>query len=88
MLKNLEIIEYEDLVERVKTDTGLYFDQILKEHIAGHGLISAVQSIRLIGAIEIVKDKVTKECCSPVGGDDVRPCGHQRYDYARDRRTR
>ncbi|KQU76149.1 aminotransferase [Aminobacter sp. DSM 101952] len=70
-LKNLEIIEREGLVERVKTDTGPYFAQMLKERIAGHGLVGEVRSVGLMGAIEIVKDKATKERFSPVGSAAV-----------------
>ncbi len=60
-LKNLEIIEREGLVERVKVDTGPYFAQALRERIAGHGLVGETRSVGLMGAIEIVKDKATKE---------------------------
>ena len=35
-LKNLEIIEREGMVDRVRTDTGPYFAQALRERIAGH----------------------------------------------------
>jgi putrescine aminotransferase len=60
-LANLDIIEKEGLVERVKTDTGPYFAQALQERIASHGLVGEVRSFGLMGAIEIVKDKATKE---------------------------
>ncbi|OQM77499.1 aspartate aminotransferase family protein [Manganibacter manganicus] len=60
-LANLDIIEKEGLVERVKTDTGPYFAQALQEQIAGKGLVGEVRSVGLMGAIEIVKDKATKE---------------------------
>ncbi|TIU31630.1 MAG: aminotransferase class III-fold pyridoxal phosphate-dependent enzyme, partial [Mesorhizobium sp.] len=66
-LKNLEIIEKEGLVERVKNDTGPYFAQALQERIAGHRLVGEVRSIGLMGAIEIVKDKATKERYLPSG---------------------
>ena len=35
-LKNLEIIEREGMIERVRTDTGPYFAKALRERIAGH----------------------------------------------------
>jgi putrescine aminotransferase len=70
-LKNLEIIEREGLVERVKTDTGPYFAKMLKERIGGHGLVGEVRSVGLMGAIEIVKDKATKERFSPGGSAAV-----------------
>lgn len=70
-LKNLEIIEREGLVERVKNETGPYFAQMLKERIAGHGLVGEVRSVGLMGAIEIVRDKATKERFSPGGSAAV-----------------
>ncbi|MET3790090.1 aspartate aminotransferase family protein [Aquamicrobium terrae] len=60
-LANLDIIEREGLVERVKTDTGPYFAQALRERIADHRLVGEVRSFGLMGAIEIVKDKATRE---------------------------
>jgi putrescine aminotransferase len=70
-LRNLEIIEREGLVERVKNDTGPYFAQALKERIADHDLVGEVRSIGLMGAIEIVKDKVTKQRFEPAGSAAV-----------------
>lgn len=60
-LKNLEIIEREGLIERVRDDTGPYFAQSLQERVAGHALVGEVRTFGLLGAIEIVKDKATKE---------------------------
>ena len=60
-LANLEIIEKESLIDRVRDETGPYFLQALQERIAGHGIVGEVRSIGLMGAIEIVKDKETRE---------------------------
>jgi putrescine aminotransferase len=60
-LANLEIIEKEGLIERVKDDTGPYFRKVLMERLAGHGIVGEVRTIGLMGAIEIVKDKETRE---------------------------
>lgn len=70
-LRNLEIIEREGLVERVKNDTGPYFAQALEERIADHELVGEVRSIGLMGAIEIVKDKATKQRFEPAGSAAV-----------------
>lgn len=70
-LANLDIIEREGLVERVKTDTGPYFGQALQEQIADHPLVGEVRSFGLMGAIEIVKDKATKERFTPSGSAAV-----------------
>lgn len=60
-LKNLEIIEKEGLVDRVREDTGPYFASALRERIAPHPLVGETRSVGLMGAIEIVKDKATRE---------------------------
>jgi len=66
-LKNLEIIESEGLIERVREDTGPYFAKMLGERIAGHPLVGEARSFGLMGAIEIVKDRKTRERYLPAG---------------------
>jgi len=70
-LKNLEIIEREGLVDRVRDDTGPYFAQMLRERIAGHPLVGEVRSVGLMGAIEMVKDLATRERFLPAGSAAV-----------------
>ena len=60
-LKNLEIIEREGLIERVRDDTGPYFAAQLAERLGGHAIVGETRSIGLMGAIEIVKTKDTRE---------------------------
>ncbi|MGO4843915.1 aminotransferase class III-fold pyridoxal phosphate-dependent enzyme, partial [Rhizobiaceae sp. 2RAB30] len=64
-LENLNIIEREGLVDRVKNDTGPYFAKALQERIADHDIVGEVRTIGLMGAIEIVKDKATKARFEP-----------------------
>lgn len=59
-LKNIEIIEREGLVERVKNDIGPYFAEALKR-IADDPIVGEVRSLGLIGAVEIVSKKGTNE---------------------------
>ena len=70
-LANLEIIEREGLVERVRDDTGPYFAKMLADRVAGHPLVGEVRSVGLMGAIEIVKDKATRERFLPAGSAAV-----------------
>ena len=70
-LANLDIIEKEGLVERVRTDTGPYFAQALQERIAGHALVGEVRTIGLMGAIEIVSDKAARTRFEPGGSAAV-----------------
>ena len=70
-LKNLEIIEREGLVERVRDDTGPYFRKALMEGLSGHPLVGQVRTFGLLGAIEIVRDRETRERFQPAGSAAV-----------------
>jgi putrescine aminotransferase len=58
-LRNLEIMEREGLAERTKTVTGPYLAKALAR-LADHPLVGEVRSIGLLGAVEIVADKVSR----------------------------
>ncbi|TVQ35322.1 MAG: aspartate aminotransferase family protein [Geminicoccaceae bacterium] len=58
-LANLDILEREGLVERVRDHIGPYFTQQLRT-LADHPLIGEVRSFGLIGALELVADKATR----------------------------
>lgn len=66
-LKNLEIIENEGLIERVRNDTGPYLGQALQERIADHPLVGEVRSFGLLAAVEIVSDKAKRTRFQPEG---------------------
>ncbi len=66
-LRNLEIMEKEGMIDRVREETGPYFATALKERIEDHDLVGEVRSFGFLGAIEIVKDKATKERFAPAG---------------------
>ena len=57
-LKNIEIMEREDLVRRTREDTGPYLAKRLAE-LAEHPMVGQARSLGLIGAIEIVAQKGT-----------------------------
>jgi len=59
-LKNLEIIEREALVERVKSDAGPYFADALKR-LEADPRVGEVRSLGLIGAVEIVSKQGTNQ---------------------------
>jgi putrescine aminotransferase len=58
-LKNLEIIEREDLVRRTREVSGPYLAQALAA-LADHALVGETRSLGLIGAVELVADKATR----------------------------
>ena len=55
-LANLEIIETEGLVERVRTDTGPYLASALSS-LAEHPLVGETRSFGMLGAIELLSNK-------------------------------
>jgi putrescine aminotransferase len=58
-LENLEIMERERLVPRVKDSTGPALAKMLAK-FKDHPLVGEVRSIGLLGAIELVADKRTR----------------------------
>ena len=60
-LKNIEVIEREKLVPRVKNDIGPYLQRRLRETFAGHPIVGEVRGIGLLCAIELVRDKAERQ---------------------------
>jgi putrescine aminotransferase len=73
-LANLELIEKEGLIERVRNETGPYLADQLRQRIGSHPLIGETRSLGLIAAIELVADKDSRTRFSPKGraGEAVR----------------
>ncbi|GBH21093.1 Adenosylmethionine-8-amino-7-oxononanoate aminotransferase [Pseudomonas syringae pv. actinidiae] len=59
-LENIRILREERIVERVKSETAPYLQKRLRE-LNDHPLVGEVRGVGLLGAIELVKDKVTRE---------------------------
>ena len=59
-LKNLELMESEQIVDNVRNDLGPYLAKRWQE-LAEHPLVGEVRSLGLIGALELVADKSTGE---------------------------
>ncbi|MCV0397940.1 MAG: aspartate aminotransferase family protein [Rhizobiaceae bacterium] len=60
-LANLDIIEGEGLIERVREETGPYLRKALSEAVSGHALVGEVRGYGMLAAVEIVKDRQTRE---------------------------
>ena len=58
-LANIEIMEREGLVEKVREETGPYFQARLRE-LAQHPLVGEVRGVGLLGGIEMVADKASR----------------------------
>ncbi len=59
-LENIRILREEKIVERVKSETAPYLQRRLRE-LSDHPLVGEVRGVGLLGAIELVKDKGTRE---------------------------
>ncbi|WP_083007301.1 aspartate aminotransferase family protein [Halomonas sp. GT] len=59
-LKNLELLESEQVIEKVRDELGPYLAKRWQE-LAEHPLVGEARSLGLIGALEIVADKNTGE---------------------------
>jgi putrescine aminotransferase len=60
-LKNLEVMERENLVGRVKREIGPYLQRRLRETFSDHPLVGEVRGVGLLAAIELVADKSARE---------------------------
>ena len=56
-LKNLEVIERDGLVSRVKTTIGPYLQRRMRETFEGHPMVGEVRGRGLLCAIELAADK-------------------------------
>lgn len=59
-LENIRILREEKIVERVREETAPYLQKRLRE-LADHLLVGEVRGVGMLGAIELVKDKQTRE---------------------------
>jgi putrescine aminotransferase len=65
-LRNIDLIESEGLVDRVRNDTGPYLATALQA-LASHPLVGEVRSLGLLAAVELVKDRQGPVLFDPVG---------------------
>ena len=66
-LKNLEVMDRDKMVPRVKNDIGAYMQRRLRETFESHPLVGEVRGIGLLAAIELVADKAKREFFPNVG---------------------
>ncbi len=59
-LENIRILRDEQIIERVKAETAPYLQKRLRE-LNDHPLVGEVRGVGLLGAIELVRDKATRE---------------------------
>lgn len=69
-IANIQVMQDDHLVEKSKK-TGLVMKEMLEELVERHPSIGEVRSIGLFGAIELVKDRQTKEPAAPYGASSA-----------------
>ena len=65
-IENIRILKEEKIVERVRQETGPYLERRLQE-LLDHPLVGEIRVKGFMGAIELVKDKKTRQTFDPVG---------------------
>ena len=65
-LANINLLRDEKIIENVKTNTGPYLQKRWRE-LADHPLVGEARGIGFIGALELVKNKNTRELFEPAG---------------------
>ncbi|MFJ3482660.1 aspartate aminotransferase family protein [Pseudomonas sp. NPDC090202] len=65
-LENIRILREEKIVERVKAETAPYLQKRLRE-LSDHPLVGEVRGVGMLGAIELVKNKATRERYADLG---------------------
>lgn len=65
-LRNIEIMEREGLVEKVRDETGPHLARRIKD-FDDHPLVGETRAFGMLGALELVKDKETRERFTPSG---------------------
>ncbi|CAG9224607.1 Putrescine--pyruvate aminotransferase [Paraburkholderia tropica] len=58
---NLKLLRDEKIVERVKTDTGPYFQQQLRETFANHPIVGDISGAGLVAALQLAEDPKTRK---------------------------
>jgi putrescine aminotransferase len=66
-LKNLEIMERENIVQRVEGAIGPFFQQRLRERFAEHPIVGEVRGVGLLAALELVPDRQERKFFPDLG---------------------
>lgn len=64
--RNIRLLREERIVERIAADTGPYLQQRWRE-LGDHPLVGEARGVGFIGALELVRDKTTRERFAPLG---------------------
>lgn len=65
-IENINILRNENIIENVESNIGPYFQDGLQE-LSDHPLVGEVRGVGLVGALELVKNKKTREFFEPAG---------------------
>ena len=77
-IATIEVMQEDKLVEKTK-QTGIVLSEMLAELVERHPSIGDVRSIGLFGAIELVKNRKTREPAAPFGSSSVEMIALRKY---------
>ncbi len=77
-IANIQVMQDDHLIEKAK-QTGLVMKEMLAELVERHPSVGEVRSIGLFGAIELVKNKLTREPAAPFGGSSAEMNAVKKY---------
>lgn len=60
-LANIELLEREGIVDKVKTDTGPYLQKALREVFSNHPLVGDIQGAGMVAALQFTQDKASRK---------------------------
>ncbi|BDH47090.1 aspartate aminotransferase family protein [Salmonella enterica subsp. enterica serovar Choleraesuis] len=60
-IANLKALRDEQIVERVKNDTGQYLQKCLREIFTDHPLVGDIQGAGMVAALQLAEDKATRK---------------------------
>ena len=69
---NLKLLRDEKIVERVKHDTGPYFQKRLRETFADHPIVGEISGAGLVAGIQLAEDPRTQASASPMAAKSAR----------------
>ena len=58
---NLKLLRDEKIIERVKNDTGPYFQRLLRETFANHPIVGDISGTGLVAGIQLAQDPKTRK---------------------------
>jgi putrescine aminotransferase len=64
-LANIDVIEKEGLIARVREETAPYFRKTLQQVVEGHPIVGEMRGVGLLAGFQLVRDRATRDIFPP-----------------------